>query len=429
MRCADAAARAGRMASPSLASALIWRLVRLDARRAASWLGLGGALVCGCCGAAVEAALPAVVAAGGLTAVAAIGHVPVGRLMARGPRGGAGLEQLMAGLRAVWPVMGFLLAAAGTAARGFPVAGPLAGAVSASGTGVLVSLLLGAGAAEAVVASRVLVGAGGAAAAALAAQRAGSGVIGQALAAVLAWGLLVAAGVARQANASPAGFGPGADTGRHRQQEAGTGLAMASALGAMVVCYFLAPQFAWVYAAVAAGLFVALAVPPATAAAGSTAALRLGRSAAGRPALPGSIRRAVRGIATLAGLLVWPAFVALALPAVGAGRVGGPLVALAWLAGAAALLTLAVTIAVPVGRAEAARAVVLSLVAITGVGVALGVARLPDFPGFSPPRPRPPAGSGVEPLEASCKTSHSPPPARSWSQAALFVELAAPGAR
>ncbi len=429
MRCADATAADGRSPAPILSPAMIVLMLRLDARRAASWLGLGCALVCGFGGATSEAALPAVVAAGGLAAVAAIGHVPARRLVASGPRGGAWLEQFLTGMRASWPVAGFLLAAAGPAARGISVAAPLAGSVSASGTGVLFAMLLRAGCAETVAASLALVGAGGAAGAALAAQRAGSGVLGQAFAAVVAWGIVAATAVAGQANASPVGFGPAADAGRHRPASAGTGPAMASALLAMVACYFLAPQFAWAYAAVAVGWFVAVAVPPATAAAGSTAAVRLGRSAAGRPALPGSFRRAVRGTATMAGLLVWPAVVALVLPAVEGGRVGGPLVALAWLAGVVAVLTLAVAIALPVGRAEAARAVVLSLVAIAGVGAARGVARLPGFPGFSPPQAGQPAGSGVEPLEASCKTSHLPQPARSRSQTALFVELAAPGAR
>jgi hypothetical protein len=114
---------------------------------------------------------------------------------------------------------------------------------------------------------------------------------------------------------------------------------MASALAARVTCYFLAPQFAWAYAVVAVGWFVAVAVPPATAPTGGSAGERLRRAAAGRPAVPGSLRRAVSTAALLACLLAWPAVVSVVLPPVEGDRVGGPLVALAWLPGAADPLT------------------------------------------------------------------------------------------
>jgi hypothetical protein len=180
----------------------------------------------------------------------------------------------------------------------------------------------------------------------------------------------------------------------------------------MVTCYFLAPQFAWAYGVVAVGWFVAVAVPPATAAAGGMVGVRLWRSAAGRPAVPGSLRRAVWGMTMVAGLLAWPAVVALALPAAEGGRVGGPLTALAWLGGACGLLGVAA--AAPAGRSEDARAVVLSLVAIVTIAADCGFPRLPLLPGFSRMGDGVPAGSGVEPPRSSCKTRQSPPPSRSF---------------
>lgn len=397
MRPADAAPGGSGPASPSPSPALLLRLLRLDARRPAAWLACGAALACGIGGATGASPLPLIVAAGGLVAVAAIGHVPDRSLAARGPLGGARLKPFVIGMRVVWPVAGFLLAAAGTAARGISVAAPLAGVLSASCTAVVFALLLRAGCAETLAASRALIGVGGAAAAALAAQLAGSGLLGQAVAAGGAGGLLAVTGVVIHATAAPAGFGAVGGTGRRRRTEAGVGPAMASALAAMVTCYFLAPQFAWAYAVVAVGWFLAVAVPPATAPTGGSAGERLRRAAAGRPAVPGSLRRAVSTAALLAGLLAWPAVVAGVLPAVEGDRVGGPLVALAWLGGVAGLLGAAVALAAPAGRAEDARAIVLSLVAVAGLVADRGGPRLPFFSGLSRSGAPVPAGNGVEP--------------------------------
>jgi hypothetical protein len=434
VRPADAVRRGGgsadliRSLAPILSPAVGARMLRLDARRLASWLAAACAVVCGVGCATADRGLPAVVAAGGLVAVAAIGHVPAASRAARGPLEGS-LEAFVPGWRVLWPMVGFLLAAVRMAARGGSVAAPLGGALSAGGAAVLFGLLLRDRCTETVAASGALVGAAAAAGAALAAQLAGSGPLGQGVAAVAAGSLVAASGVIGLPAAPMSELGSAADSGRHRRPEAGASGAMAAALVAMVACYFLAPQFAWAYAAVATGWFVGIAVPPATAAPGSAAAVRLARSAAGHPALPGSLRRAARGAATMAGLLAWPAIVAVVLPAVEGDRVGGPLVALAWLAGATVLVMLAVRIAVPIGRAEEARAAVLSLVALAGVGAAQEGARLPALPGFSSSETLQPARSGVEPWGASCKTSHSPQVARSPSWRAAFVESAAPGAR
>jgi hypothetical protein len=359
------------------------------------------------------------VAAGGLVAVAAIGHVPDRSLAARGPLGGARLKplvqlvQLVTGMRVVWPVAGFLLAAAGTAARGISVAAPLAGVLSASCTAVVFALLLRAGCGQTLAASRVLIGVGGAAAAALAARLAGSGLLGQAVAAGGVGGLLAVTGVVIQATAAPAGFGAVGGTGRRRRTEAGVGPAMASALAAMVTCYFLAPQFAWAYAVVAVGWFVAVAVPPATAPTGGSAGERLRRAAAGRPAVPGSLRRAVSTAALLACLLAWPAVVSVVLPPVEGDRVGGPLVALAWLGGVAGLLVAAVALAAPAGRAEDARAIVLSLVAFAGIIAGRGAPDCPFFQAFLDQGPRSRRGTVLSPIGSSCETPQSPQLTRS----------------
>ena len=419
MRPADAAPGDFGPASSLPSPALLLRLLRLDARRPAAWLACGAALACGIGGATGASPLPLVVAAGGLVAVAAIGHVPDRSLAARGPLGGARLKplvqlvQLVTGMRVVWPVAGFLLAAAGTAARGISVAAPLAGVLSASCTAVVFALLLRAGCGETLAASRVLIGVGGAAAAALAARIAGSGLLGQAVAAGGVGGLLAVTGVVIQATAAPAGFGAVGGTGRRRRTEAGVGPAMASALAAMVTCYFLAPQFAWAYAVVAVGWFVAVAVPPATAPMGGSAGERLRRAAAGRPAVPGSLRRAVSTAALLAGLLAWPAVVSMVLPPVEGDRVGGPLVALAWLGGVAGLLVAAVALAAPAGRAEDARAIVLSLVAFAGIVAGRGVPDYPFFQAFLDQGPQSRRGTVLSPRGSSCETLQSPQLTRS----------------
>jgi len=119
-------------------------------------------------------------------------------------------------------------------------------------------------------------------------------------------------------------------------------LAMASVLVAMAVCYFLAPQLAGWYAAVAGGWFVALVVPRATLdAADDTARRTLVASAVGLPRLPGTPAHAVRTLATGAAILGWPAIVGSVLWSGPAATPAGPvaaLVLLATLAGMAAAI-------------------------------------------------------------------------------------------
>jgi hypothetical protein len=153
----------------------------------------------------------------------------------------------------------------------------------------------------------------------------------------------------------------------------------------MAGCYFLAPQYAWAYAPIAVGWFVALAVPAATPP-GGAAAVRLVRSAAGRPAVPGTWARTVPLVAKLAGLLGWPAVVAAVLTGSEAGRAGGPLTALAALAGAALLTVATAALAARGGRwrsiGEGARALALVAVAAGAVTAASWAARAPHAPGL-----------------------------------------------
>jgi hypothetical protein len=121
--------------------------------------------------------------------------------------------------------------------------------------------------------------------------------------------------------------------------------AMISVLAAMAVCYFLAPQAAGWYAVVAGMWFVGFVVPRATLDGVDAEARRtLMATAAGLPRLPGTPRHAARVLATGAATLGWPAMVAGLLWAGPAWAASGPaaavvlLAVLAGISGAAACL-------------------------------------------------------------------------------------------
>ena len=374
MRPADAPASAGRLGLP---------LLRIEARRPAAWIALVAAAGAGLAG--TTAAGPLAVAVGGLLAVAALGHPPSGVgvfLPRRWPP--------LTVLRGLWPVAGAVLAAVWLALRDGPGAAVAAGGVAggAAASAALVAALIERGTIEGVAASQTLAAIGAAAAAGLVAAVAGGSLAAQGAAILIAWiaaagGLLAGQGYDRQPVLGPS-------SARHRRPIAGAGPAMASALAGMAGCYFLAPQHAWAYAPIAVGWFVALAVPAATPP-GGAAALRLVRSAAGRPAVPGTLARAVPLVAKLAGLLGWPAVVAAVLTGSEAGRAGGPLTALAALAGAAMLTVVTAALAARGGGSrsigEMARALALAAVAAGAVAAAAWAARpphAPALPGFWP---------------------------------------------
>jgi hypothetical protein len=87
--------------------------------------------------------------------------------------------------------------------------------------------------------------------------------------------------------------------------------AMASTLVAMAVCYFLMPEFSACYAVVATSWFTLLAVPAATLIGGDQRSRNeLTAAAPGRPRLPGTPAAAVLILAAYAAVLGWPAAVA-----------------------------------------------------------------------------------------------------------------------
>lgn len=381
MRPADTPASAGHRGPPLLQ---LPPLLRIEVRRPAAWIAVVAAAVAGLAGTSVPAPLAAAV--GGLLAVAAIGHPPSDVSLALRSR-----WPPLAVVRGLWPAVGALPAAVWLAWRDGPAgvvaAGGVAGAAVASAT--LVAALIGRGASEGVAASQALVAIGTAAAAGLAVSVAGGSATAQGAVTVAVW--IAAAGgmVVGEAHDPQPAFG--LSSARHRRPIAGAGPAMASALAGMAGCYFLAPQFAWAYGPIAVGWFVALAVPAATSPAGSAAAVRLLRSAAGRPAVPGTWTRAVSLVAKLAGLLGWPAVVAAVLTGSEAGRADGPLPALAALAGAALVTLVAAALAARRGAArsigEVARALTLATIAAAVVAAASWAARSPSaprFPGFWP---------------------------------------------
>lgn len=340
----------------------------------------GGSL--GCQGR--PAAGPLAAAVGGLLAVAAVGHLP----------GDVGLAvrnemSLLPVARALWPVVGALLAATWLATQHAPDAAAAAVGVAASAvaTAALVAAFLRSGVIESVAATRSLASIGLAAAAGLAVMVAGGSPAAQGATTTAVWGLAAGSTLTSQTPDRQTTSGSTWAGSRRRRPLAGSGPAMASALAGMAGFYFLAPQFAWAYAVIAVGWFVVLAVPAATLPAGPRAAARLVQSAAGRPAGPGSRAQAVSLVATTAGLLAWPAVVAAVLVGPEAWRAGGPLTALAALGIAAGLTMVA---AASVGArlsGDAARAVVLSAAAAGAIAAAAWGARMPDAPGLRGPGP------------------------------------------
>jgi hypothetical protein len=230
---------------------VIGLLVRLDARRPASWIAAVAAF--GVVAWLVVRPVPAGVAAacGGLVAVAAAGR-PTSLAAVRG----LALPRCLA--RAAWPVAGGLVAAALCVSCG--AAGPrrVATTVAAAVAGMGATLGL---------------------AMPVAIRSASRGIRGGG------------------ADGTVEGWVDGA--------------AMGSVLVAMAVCYFLAPRLAAWYAVVAGGWFVGLVVPRATFDGDDAEARRtLVASAVGVPRLPGVPGHAGRMLVAGAALLGWPALVA-----------------------------------------------------------------------------------------------------------------------
>lgn len=114
--------------------------------------------------------------------------------------------------------------------------------------------------------------------------------------------------------------------------------AMVSTLVAMATCYFLAPEFSAWYTVVATTWFTLLAVPAATLVGGDERSRRdLLAAAAGRPRLAGTPTAAVPILAAYAAVLGWPAAVAAIVARERPWGWGDPMAAVLVLAGMAAL--------------------------------------------------------------------------------------------
>jgi len=387
-----------------LVAAVLPLLVRIDARRPASWLAAGIAAAAGLALArapATAATIAAAVVCGGWAAVAAAGHAPRGIVP-----GLAAVDAAARWTRALWPLVGSALAAVclanGVGAERLVVTAVALGVLVATGCGAAAARR---GAAPADAASF-------AAFASMAAAAAGLLVSG-------AWPAVAAVGLAAAAIPAAAWAAwrldvglPGPTEGEPRSQRplvaeislargglrrALAALAMASSLLGLAVWYFLAPEAAAYGCPFVVGWFAALAVPaaligpPSGAAwqgvAGSAATAGTGAASWRRPT---GLRLAVAAAVGHAALLGWPPLVAGLLRTAEDATVGTvfasawPWIAVAALAaGALALIALAaLAAAVPLNR-ETAMAVAAGMVAAATV---LAAGSLPDLRG-SPSAP------------------------------------------
>ncbi len=339
--------------------------LRIDCRRPASWIPLGAAVITGW-GLAAEGRsfrVAAGIACGGLLAVAAIGRVPRGV-----PRGARGRWAAIVWLRAGWTVVGFLLAAAAAGLAGSGVDGLAAcglAAASAVAATALVAVPPGTPRPPPAEMRLALMTVGVAAAAATAVTVVGGGPLAAAASAAIAWGLLVASLAVDRGATAPDWPGGSLNSPRYRSAELGLGIPMATALVAMAVCFFLAPQFAWGYTVLAVGWLVCLAAPPLADITEAAPAQRLTRSAAGRPLTPDGPWRIAATVGRAVAVLAWPAVVAALLGTIGVWPGEGPAWALAGIAGAAGLILLVAAGANR--RGETAQAVILALAAAAAV--------------------------------------------------------------
>jgi hypothetical protein len=353
-------------------AAILPLLVRIDARRPASWLACGmaaaavAALATAGSGAAVVAAA---IACGGWAAAAAVGRPPRGLVP-----GGAAVDAAWWWERAAWPLGGCLAAAAGVwLMAGNPawIAGGLVIGVAGMTAVAAGAALPGATPADATSLGLVVSSAVAAAAAGCrgAAGAVGCGVAATVLAAGAAWLAWLwgrdrswpAADPVRP-NISLVELG----LARGSLRRALTGLAMVMALAGMAVGSFLVPAAGATGVVVALAWFAALAVPAAAVARGLgpgggpplAAAIATGYAAVlgWPPLVAGILHMAETGI-DLATPAVWAWLTVLSL-AVAAGAVVGLVRAAArlsigpetLLACAASLVILAVVASLPVLR-------------------------------------------------------------------------------
>jgi hypothetical protein len=363
------------------------RLLAIEARSAASWVVLVAAVTCGwlisglAAGDGLTLVVPVAIACGSLLACATSSESP------RGLAEREGWAAAIHVLRLAWPLTGCLAGlAAGFFSAGWPRAAAGLPPLPLGPSGLAAAMLLGSllatggavGGATAAAGPVAAVGiglalAGAAAATALTAALAiSSGVLPQAAAALAAWMLLAAGGrTAIQDRADERdghAAGPGWPAGTFAMPSGLVAAALGTSLAAMASCYFLVPQTAWLYAALATAWLLTLAVPPATAAAGGPLGGRLVRTAVGRGPLPGSLWQAASLTAWSVAFLGWPALVAMLVPSSEGPRNGSPLLAIACLVATAGLSLAAVAAAGRRGRL--ARAVIYAAAAAALAAVA-----------------------------------------------------------
>lgn len=386
-------------------AAVLPLLMRIDARRPASWVAAGIAAAAGLVlgrAPATSATIAAAVVCGGWAAVAAAGHAPRGIVPGR-----AACDAAVRWTRALWPLAGSAVAAVWLA-NGAGAERPVVVAVT---LGVVVATWCGAaaarrGAAPADAASFAAVASTAAAAAGLPVSGVWPAVAAVGLAAVaipaVAWaGWRLDVGLPEPADAEPRSPRPlAAELGLARGGLRRTlaALAMASSLAGLAGWYFLAPEAAAYGCPFAVGWFVALALPaaligPPSGAAWQGVARSAATAATGAAVIsrrPTGLHLAVAAAVGHAALLGWPPLVAGLLRTAEEATVGTvfasawPWVAVAALAaGALALIALAaLAAAVPLNR-ETALAVAAGLVAAATV---LAAGSLPDLRG-SPSAP------------------------------------------
>jgi hypothetical protein len=368
-------------------------LLRIDRRRAASWLSL----VAAACGLACLASLAAVAGlpvpvasllVGAVLVVAAVGDLPIGAC--RQPPATSSLAVVWLVERAAWPVAGLISAAAALSVIGDTtdhwqriVAPALVGAAAAATT---LHLLRRSGANAADASSLTMTMAVAAAWVGWPADGVAAG-FGNLFAAVAAWGAI---GVLVRAIDRRWGSGwewlPDVERQPRSLRKLLTATAMIAALFGMVSWFFLDPSRAASFSAMAIALYVGLAVPEATLGDGvsdTVAWRRLHRSAAG-PASglvsvrPGRGWTALVAAVSNAAILGWPPLVAAALLA---GRGGAAREA----AGAVLVLVLAAAVLVAIAwmsellraAADTAHAAAIAVAAVIAIVFAIAIAARP----------------------------------------------------
>jgi hypothetical protein len=354
---------------------------RLDARRPASWLMLAAAVL-----AAGGADGMVALGVGALLAVGAIGDLPLAACAPLGRGSPAALVWLVE--RAAWPVVGLAVGAVAIRPSCSAAVGPWAALAGIAAASLTLFLVRRRGAPTADAASLTLVFAGLAAAASATATAHGAAWQGWPVeVAAVVWAMAAWAAAAATAlviewrSRAASTWLPEAGPPRTLRLWL-TAIAMASALAAMVGWLFLDPSRSRLLPILAAGWFVALAVPEATFGTGvadDAGWRRLWRSAAGGapwwPGGVGHVRHALATAATTAAILGWPAVVAALL---GGGSTAGiqaaALTALLLAAAVVVLMAVVSSCAVAGASAETTQSVAFTFFAAIVLPVAVGVA-------------------------------------------------------